>query len=91
MITGHRLEVVVEEAREIKATNFFSTTESDAFCELSVLDGIVKKTEVQFKTLTPTWNEKFTLYVETHRPTETHREKETFVWLLTMPGCGWLQ
>ena len=78
MITGHRLEVVVEEAREIKATNFFSTTESDAFCELSVLDGIVKKTEVQFKTLTPTWNEKFTLYVETHRERPTERKRPSF-------------
>jgi len=78
VITGHRLEVVVEEAREIKATNFFSTTESDAFCELSVLDGIVKKTEVQFKTLTPTWNEKFTLYVETHRERPTERKRPSF-------------
>jgi Ca2+-dependent lipid-binding protein len=62
-ITGHRLEVTVEAARGLKATNFFSSTESDAFCELHVVDRIVKKTEVQFKSTSPTWNEKLILYV----------------------------
>lgn len=55
--TNHCLEVEVIEGKDIKPTNFFTSTASDPFCELNLRDQIIKTTRIEKSTSTPQWKE----------------------------------
>ena len=60
-MTGHIMRITVIGARGIRATNYFSSVSSDAYCEVSVLHSATgqcsdpQKTTVCFGTRDPTW------------------------------------
>ena len=55
--SGHCLDVEVIEAKDLKATNFFSSTASDSFCELNLRYQDKIATDVQYSTTEPKWKQ----------------------------------
>ena len=69
----HFLDVHVIEGKELKITNFFSSSASDSFVTLSTRDKLQKlqTSEVQLKTLTPQWGQTFTFNLPQNPDSET--------------------
>jgi Ca2+-dependent lipid-binding protein len=64
----NKLKVKIIEAKNLDAKDFFSSATSDPYAVLSIITDKEKKqkeqfhrTKVQSKTLSPKWNETFTL------------------------------